>query len=222
MAEKNKKSSKVDKTKEQKEFVPLKVDDSASRTESNVKVNDKRQSSTVNSSTGAVAKTEVEDGSWKVFLFFVIATLLIIVALAIIGSDKGNGKVLGKLIVEDEVRYGRSTDIVLELDEEIKIEENTPISWLMDNVEVKRENYVDGKGTKLSVMPSRTGNHKVTVKIGKNHYNEINIDVLKPKLSLCAQDTTIVYGDELPEFTYTIKGLVDNETMEQLGYDGKV
>ncbi|MEG2159487.1 MAG: hypothetical protein RRY18_06355, partial [Clostridia bacterium] len=169
MAEKNKKSSKVDKTKEQKEFVPLKVDDSASRTESNVKVNDKRQSSTVNSSTGAVAKTEVEDGSWKVFLFFVIATLLIIVALAIIGSDKGNGKVLGKLIVEDEVRYGRSTDIVLELDEEIKIEENTPISWLMDNVEVKRENYVDGKGTKLSVMPSRTGNHKVTVKIGKNH-----------------------------------------------------
>lgn len=94
-------------------------------------------------------------------------------------------------------------------------EEGLPLTWEI----VSEKAIAHIEGTKLFVDGAGNGT-LVATQEGDDIYfpftKEYNLTVEKAQLTITANSYTIIKGDEIPEFEYTINGFINNETIDVL------
>ena len=133
---------------------------------------------------------------------------LVIIAMMfvwmIVAANNGS-RYVGKIVTAEEVRRGRATTLEYKTNRPMKKGET--VTWFVDGQQVGR--YVVGSENTVEYTPVNCGTHVLEARIGKSFKKTVQMNVLPPKLDVIAQDETITYGDELPEFCCDAQGFLD-------------
>ncbi len=176
------------------------------------------QSSTA---TGKVAQQN-SGMSDAVFGFVVLAILVSLIIWAVV-SVVGNSSdiyTLGQLDYPTSSRVGQS--VVLTYDIDSIIDNHTSIEWYVDDVRVDSTSYAGDNKLQYQWQPTDTGKHTVQLKIGNSYTDKAELTVDKPLVVVDIDDITVQYGDELPELTYTVSGLMGSDNWQSMGCSGRV
>lgn len=166
------------------------------------------------SSGGAAVKTKKSgDGTVKA-LAWTLIVLAAIIVLIIVLSNMGTSK--GIIKGAKSYRYGESNSVNLNL-EDYRYRKGDTIVWKIDDKDVQKKDASDKSALVLNTSSVGVGTHKVKAFLDGKEIAEFSMTVNKPLLKIKANDTSVVYGEEIPAPTYTIDGLVDGDTADSLG-----
>lgn len=168
-----------------------------------------------NGGTAAKAKKR-SDGSVK-FVAWTLVALAAIIVLIIILSNTGTSK--GIIKGAKDYRYGESNSVNLNL-EDYRYRKGDTVVWKMDGKEVQKKDASDKSAFVLNTASASVGSHSIKAELNGKEIAEFSMTVNKPLLKIKANDTSAVYGEEIPAPTYTVNGLVDGDTAESLGLVG--
>lgn len=157
----------------------------------------------------------------------IIGLVVIAVTLALVGwlivFVRGNiarsmaVQMGGKIVASGESVRGKEQTFTYMPPAEVT--DGAPVAWKIDGEMISESVYEQGVPLTLNYTPTVAGKHCVTATVGR--YSQLyEFDAAAPKLTLSAPNITVVYGEDLPELTYTTAGFVANEEQE-FCFDGK-
>ena len=132
-------------------------------------------------------------------------------------SNTGTSK--GIIKGAKDYRYGESNSVNLNL-EDYRYRKGDTVVWKMDGKEVQKKDASDKSAFVLNTASASVGSHSIKAELNGKEIAEFSMTVNKPLLKIKANDTSAVYGEEIPAPTYTVNGLVDGDTAESLGLVG--
>lgn len=154
-------------------------------------------------------------------IFFWIIVLGVAALLIGIGISGGNSLANANTTIEglSAMRLGQTQVYTAKVsNENATFGEEVNVVWSVGDKVVKQAKATDKDAFCYSYTPKATGNVELSVKIGDyaNLYKARKITVNRPLLTVTMNSHKIVYGDEIPEYTYKIEGFIDNDTAESL------
>ncbi len=158
----------------------------------------------------------------RVFSSVAFWSFLLVVGFAMIGFGLFGGtaqpaQAKSTLQQVDEIRYGTSGEITLQLDKKVSFD-GGEVVWYVDGIEAKRGSATQNKSFTLKHSFDSVGTHKVRAEVDgyPNLTCETDVVVKKPLLVIEVQDETKIYGQQNPVAKYSVSGFVDNDTMQSL------
>lgn len=155
-----------------------------------------------------------EDKSDVIVGIIALTVIALMFAWMIIAANNGS-RYAGSIVTAEEVRRGSETTLVYKSARPMKKGET--VRWFVDGKEVG--SYVVGNENEVTFTPSQVGSYTVEARIGKNFRKMRTVNVMPPKMNVVAQDATVVYGDELPEFCCDTQGILDEDCCESPCYE---
>ena len=151
------------------------------------------------------------------FWTFLLIVFFVLIGFNIFGRSSNPDEAKSSIQISQEIRYGTSSQIELELDKKVAFEKGDVV-WVVDGVEVQRGSSKQNKSFVLKHNFDSVGTHKVRAEVEgyPNLTCETDVQVQKPLLVIQVEDQTKTYGQENPVAKYSISGFVDNDTMESL------
>ena len=158
----------------------------------------------------------------RVFSSVAFWSFLLVVGFAMIGFGLFGGnaqpaQAKSTLKQVDEIRYGTSGEIILQLDKKVSFD-GGEVVWYVDGIEARRGSATQSKSFTLKHSFDSVGIHKVRAEVDgyPNLTCETDVVVKKPLLVVDVQDETKIYGQQNPVAKYSVSGFVDNDTMQSL------
>lgn len=153
------------------------------------------------------ANTNKADTWAGVIALFIICAVFAALIFVAVARNKGE-------ISYQNATTRRATEQTLIYKNE-KLKDGEKVRWYVDGEKIATSTMQKGKTT-ATFVPQTEGEHVVKAYGGKYNASK-SLQVLKPLLKICAQDTTITYGDEVPDLQFTCQGLVGDDTLQSLG-----
>ncbi|MBR2303149.1 MAG: hypothetical protein IKA42_05045 [Clostridia bacterium] len=158
----------------------------------------------------------------RVFSSMAFWTFLLVIGFAMIGfglfgKTAQPAQAKSSLQQTDEIRYGTSGEVALQLDKKVSFD-GGEVVWYVDGIEAKRGSATQSKSFVLKHSFDSVGTHKVRAEVAgyPNLTCETDVVVKKPLLVIEVSDETKIYGDQNPVAKYSVSGFVDNDTMQSL------
>ena len=172
-----------------------------------------------------VAVSEKADKKDKSSLVLGLVAIFIIVGIfcLLLAAMTANKRLTGEIVLaDDNAILRRGTEQTLIFDRDNTYQVGTPVTWYVNGEVVSRTEVGDDGKVTFVYTPTACGQMYVQAEIGTKYTTSHTLYVQPPKLTLTAPNYTITYGDKLPDFTkYDCKGLVDDDSVETLCYDGE-
>ena len=155
-----------------------------------------------------------------------IITVLVVLSLfvwlvASIGRNISRNNAMntsGEISVVGETRRG--TEQVFTYNPGHKdIIDGAVVYWTVNGERVYEGAYKAGEPVTLNYTPTETGKLEIIAKVG-NYKQVSTVDVLAPRLTITAENVTVVYGEQLPYLNYNITGFVAGEDISDFSYEG--
>ncbi|MEG1711132.1 MAG: YDG domain-containing protein [Clostridia bacterium] len=168
-------------------------------------------------SNAVAAKSESKGGG--VFLWVIllgVAALLIAIAF---GGSRSLSSATANIEGAKTMRVGEKFMYKAKLsDATLNLGENLEVVWTVNDKIVKKSKASDKNAMTFEYVPEKTGSYNVGVKIGDygNLSKTIPVVVNKPMLSITMDSHKITYGDKIPDYTYKVDGLRNNDTIQSL------
>ena len=156
----------------------------------------------------------------------IVGVIVIVMALALFGflivrssisMRKNATTTIGDITTIGETRRGSEQIFTYELDT-ASVGDGDTVTWTVNGEQIYEGTYTTGEVIKLAYTPQQTGKLDVVAKVGKCT-QMTTVEILAPRLTVSAPNVTIVYGESLPELSYTVSGFVDEEGTD-FCYDG--
>jgi len=158
----------------------------------------------------------------RIFSSMAFWTFLLVIGFAAIGfglfgKTAQPAEAKSSLQQTDEIRYGTSGNVTLQLDKKVSFD-GGEVVWYVDGIEAKRGSATQSKSFVLKHSFDSVGTHKVRAEVVgyPNLTCETDVIVKKPLLVIEINDETKIYGDQNPVAKYSVSGFVDNDTMQSL------
>lgn len=150
-----------------------------------------------------------------------IAALAVILGLLIWAFVSAfNDKVSVPLNVEGNGRAGATQHFTLTRQDTMHLAEGDEINWYVDGVKVQGDVYKSDGNYNFDYIFPKAGKYRVRVDIGNRLSRTSDIEVGEPLLEVTADNLVVVYGDSIPQLTYTANGM--DWELEQHGVSVKV
>lgn len=158
------------------------------------------------------AEKREERISLVIGIVVVLAVIATIAGLIISASVRSNRAMsVGEISAPMEMRRGTEQTLTYTA---TKLKNGDTVTWYVDGEKVAETKF-DGKAAKLNYTPEKTGQATVKAVCGKYSQSK-TVEVKKPVLTVSATDTTVTYGEPLPELNYNVAGFVGEDTAETL------
>lgn len=184
--------------------------------------NNKQDSSNNSKATTTkdVAKTkEMSDGVFGLIVFAVLLTLVIWAVVSVTNTSVDT-VTLGQLEYPASGKVGDSMTISYEPDQELA--EGSSIEWYVDDVRIHSYSYDGEDVLSYQWQPTDTGRHTIQLRVGKDYTETATLTITRPIVVVNINDATMQYGDDMPQFSYDIDGLIGADTWQDIGCDAVV
>lgn len=173
--------------------------------------------------SSTTAKSTNDDGmSDVVFGLIVLAVLIALVVWAVVSvvNTSSTSYTLGELDYPTASRVGDS--VSLSYDISSSIAEGANIEWIVDDVSIDNYSY-DGSGQlQYQWQPTQSGKHTVQLRVGQFYTDKAVLTIANPLVVVDIDDIVVQYGEDIPQLTYTVSGLLGSDSWLDLGCSGKV
>ena len=167
---------------------------------------------------GGSGNEKKEKGGMLILWLVVLGVAALLIGIGI-GGGNSVANATATIKGASSLRVGETEVYTAQLSkEDIKFGDNDIIQWSVDGKVVKQGKATDQNAFSYSFAPQSAGSVEIGVKIGdySNFRKTRKITVNKPLLTVLMEDKQITYGDVMPEYTYSVVGLREGDTLENL------
>lgn len=158
------------------------------------------------------------DGSSIILWVMLIGVAAILVALAL-GSGSSLSNATATLKCNGNCRIGQTAVFTAELSESTsKFKSDTAVVWTVNGKQAKKVKLSEKDALKFEYTPEAKGEVTIGVKVGD--YTNLNksqkITVKNPLITVKMNDQTMIYGEKVPDFTYSATGFLNSDTQSSV------